>query len=1097
MKDNINMGNNKNYTHKRLDQQYIPLNSKEMSNKFNTNKKFVFKKGSTIKTSKKRYGSPYGNCGNSTSYINIQIIESGQIDWEQTFKRRKGKQFDGIPYDTKSSNNYLTMDVDGGQDEIDARDLIKIWNNGSMQWYDIISSTTLTDTDKIQKLRDLTKIGSSVHTKKNIQKMYNSISNLVKEFSQNIKMAKMINQKYFNKWFRQQPINSDTIKQYFNPNIKLTPPQNLKNTRKPYRIFLPFVVQKTPIQKKLFDNSGKPIMDQNGVQKTTTIMRQTPKMYESTTNNPLNGSEVYMYNWIRKLLQKTYKKRDRDGKEIDTKLFSILDVDSDKVMYRQQQTSLLVALQKEYKVTLQQGRQQVIPYLVNKIILPHEDKNISSVDEAIVDKFGYIPNKLYYVNNTLCYITSGQDNRLFYQELDNDTQKLQLLDVVKKYMTTAKATPHMIEVANKYGCVLRNNTPIYYLVKYLNDKTLTSIQLRSKKIKGKNTTYFDFVMMLLTQHKQGQWMKQFYVKTKTEDQVSIKRFNNESENQYLKYMIMISRHPYDILQASTGKRWASCTQLNTGQNRYYTHTHYEDVYYDGSQMNMVAYVLPGDLFTNVDGKYTKTKKGDVLDYALGRMNIAPYRLQNNRNSLYWWTQYHLYTDQVQDDNGFNINVTTSNVTTLKDEHKLMAKLNDVVNSWLKLKQISAPSGTYNLMTNTCYSSDHYGTVKVNMDDNRRGNSTPLLQILPYFQGEILTIQDIRSVCEQENTPSNDVENFISDIRNWGGDASKIKLYEVRKVSDSDYRIVFTIQNLENVNITFDDRTKSRYKLRVIVKNAKNCSISKYKESGLTAWSIDKLQNTKINECMPIYFKSAINCQIKNTHLFPSAKAVIVGCNFLTCTIGKQIGSRSFSRFQGCTFTDTHLYMKMQKIADMVFKGNCSIGQVKKLENCTLHGSLKTKDVSDLIGCKLYLNNLYMSDGNIQNCDIFLSQNSNLTIMEQVNIVNSSFTRNVSGKTYTVKIQDSRLFNGTDTVFDMSYDLFAKQSLNDLIEQFGYKSLTDTQITNYHNYAYMMNALGSNGIIVTINNSKIIYPNVQAISKLKQNPSLRKRPSITN
>ena len=137
------MSNNNN---KILDQQYIPLNSIKMSNEFSKNKKFVFKKGSSIKTSIKKYGSPYDG-GRGTTYMNIQVLKDGQIDWEQTFKRRRGEQFDGIPYDSKSSNNYLTMNTSRG--ELNARDLIKIWNNGSMEWYDIISDSSLTDQDNI------------------------------------------------------------------------------------------------------------------------------------------------------------------------------------------------------------------------------------------------------------------------------------------------------------------------------------------------------------------------------------------------------------------------------------------------------------------------------------------------------------------------------------------------------------------------------------------------------------------------------------------------------------------------------------------------------------------------------------------------------------------------------------------------------------------------------------------------------------------------------------------------------------------------------------------------------------------------------------
>lgn len=91
------------------------------------------------------------------------------------------------------------------------------------------------------------------------------------------------------------------------------------------------------------------------------------------------------------------------------------------------------------------------------------------------------------------------------------------------------------------------------------------------------------------------------------------------------YIVVISRHPYDIAGMSTNRGWTSCMNLHDGENRHY-------VPIDIKEGTVVAYV---------------TSKSDPdLKNPTGRVSIKPFVNVNNEEEIYFGIENKVYGTAV-------------------------------------------------------------------------------------------------------------------------------------------------------------------------------------------------------------------------------------------------------------------------------------------------------------------------------------------------------------------------------------------------------------------------------------------------------------------
>lgn len=109
----------------------------------------------------------------------------------------------------------------------------------------------------------------------------------------------------------------------------------------------------------------------------------------------------------------------------------------------------------------------------------------------------------------------------------------------------------------------------------------------------------------------------------------LQRFNNDSrrEGTKNKYIVVISRHPYDIAGMSTDRGWTSCMNLTSGVNRKY-------VPLDVKHGSVVAYV------TTTDDKNLTNPTGRVL--------IKPfYNMYSSDKQVYFGVEDRIYGTNVE------------------------------------------------------------------------------------------------------------------------------------------------------------------------------------------------------------------------------------------------------------------------------------------------------------------------------------------------------------------------------------------------------------------------------------------------------------------
>ena len=102
----------------------------------------------------------------------------------------------------------------------------------------------------------------------------------------------------------------------------------------------------------------------------------------------------------------------------------------------------------------------------------------------------------------------------------------------------------------------------------------------------------------------------------------------ESSSKNNKYVIVISRHPYDIAGMSTGRGWRSCMNLVNGQYNQY-------VVYSIKGNVLIAYLCKEEDTTDiVDSKGIHHKNDKInIQHPLGRVLIKPYFKKNDDGSV--------------------------------------------------------------------------------------------------------------------------------------------------------------------------------------------------------------------------------------------------------------------------------------------------------------------------------------------------------------------------------------------------------------------------------------------------------------------------------
>jgi hypothetical protein len=111
----------------------------------------------------------------------------------------------------------------------------------------------------------------------------------------------------------------------------------------------------------------------------------------------------------------------------------------------------------------------------------------------------------------------------------------------------------------------------------------------------------DYVKGIVFNKEKKQSIKLGKVLTKLKRDDLLQKFNNDSRREGTKnqYIVVISRHPYDIAGMSTDRGWTSCMNLKNGINRHY-------VPLDVKHGSLVAYV------TTTDDKNLNNPSGRVL-----------------------------------------------------------------------------------------------------------------------------------------------------------------------------------------------------------------------------------------------------------------------------------------------------------------------------------------------------------------------------------------------------------------------------------------------------------------------------------------------------
>jgi hypothetical protein len=138
----------------------------------------------------------------------------------------------------------------------------------------------------------------------------------------------------------------------------------------------------------------------------------------------------------------------------------------------------------------------------------------------------------------------------------------------------------------------------------------------------------DYVAGLAYSPEKRQTIKIGKVLAKLKRDDLLQRFNNDSRREGTKnqYVVVISRHPYDIAGMSTDRGWTSCMNLKTGVNRRY-------VPLDVKHGSVVAYV------TTADDKNLNNPTGRVL--------IKPfYNTYSSENQVLFGIEDRIYGTNV-------------------------------------------------------------------------------------------------------------------------------------------------------------------------------------------------------------------------------------------------------------------------------------------------------------------------------------------------------------------------------------------------------------------------------------------------------------------
>ncbi len=1039
-------------------EQYIPLDSPEMAKKTKNSvtifdvpqnlppqdKDLSFKDGE-FKVTTKTYKMPQkGNPITVTrNFLDPRYFK--YINYEKTKEYRNGnKDIQGAKYTDKSDRYYSKV-----HNSANARDLIKIWNGYAPHWHDVIMDEGKSQSQKISDLIQITKkIYKKDKSPQEIKAIVKNISGLVKEFSSLITQSKFINQKYFNKWFRSQPITSDNIKSVFKKSKLQFDVDGDTNVRKPYRIFLPFFVN------KLNNNEEVPLL---------------------LSDKKLTVVQYMMYNWLNIFLSKQVIIKNRDGSQSIVPLMSIHNAKNLQVIYkgRRQPSSMIKGICEQLKTNNNKAVQPSITAIVQKLVIPQLQKNVDAVDKALQDIYGIIPNKYYYNGKKLCMVKKHEEdiyNINYGKPIDDPNKKQEVESAIKRFFSTGNIT-EVAQTLRQYGLAGVSTFPKPIINNMLENKVIKKQQLVQLKI-GNISALDGYMIAMFTDPEESQV---FFRVANVPGLQGLREMAMDKKTSTMKYMVMVSRHPYDIFQASSYKQWSSCTQLHHGFTRYFEGTNADGIYTSGSQMNLVAYILPGDIFTKVendpDRQYTLNKKQDVMEYAIGRVNIAPYLLKGTTQSYYWWTQNRLYTAKVGGSGGgYNVGQKSQ----LDSENKVMMEIKPFLNDWLTLKQNGAPTGTYSLISSTCYAIDHDKQVLVKDSDNQKR----FQQIVLGFVNQKISIKDMVESFILEGIPQSIYSNFITAVDGFVGNNTAMLIdFNIKQK-----HMTILCEHYKDVTVNFGSSING-YNAKLRIKKAESCSFKNYdKVENNFIWSFDELKDVSFDTCGTIFFNYADKCQFTNCSILPSQNGTLINSTISKSNIGKDGDNSTLSRFEYCEVIESSLYLHLQQVSNINFRENCNITQIKKMTSCIYQGSIASKSII-IDNCQLYLDKLDISNGVIQNTVIqpYRNVQTSIDIKNTVKCINSVIKRTNGSETVEIFVKNSQTSDGIDTLQDLTMDLFSKTQISLILGQLGYSKGSDT-VVKHNRYNYYAKQLGS-GIIITYNGNQV-YPNRQAQQEIR-------------
>lgn len=156
---------------------------------------------------------------------------------------------------------------------------------------------------------------------------------------------------------------------------------------------------------------------------------------------------------------------------------------------------------------------------------------------------------------------------------------------------------------------------------------VSAVQKDIERYLGSNYEIVDYIKGIVKDKKNNQNVKIGKVLTKLSLTDLLNKYTSDPTREATKdeYIVVISRHPYDIAGMSTNRGWTSCMNLHDGENRHY-------VPIDIKEGTVVAYV---------------TSKSDPdLKNPTGRVSIKPFVNVNNEEEIYFGIENKVYGTTV-------------------------------------------------------------------------------------------------------------------------------------------------------------------------------------------------------------------------------------------------------------------------------------------------------------------------------------------------------------------------------------------------------------------------------------------------------------------